>query len=60
MKVRDGCRLEHQVIGASLTAKGFGEHLGKEGWKASVVDGTDAGVILGSFEAASHGWGATS
>ena len=60
MKVRDGWRLEHQVIVASLTAKRFGEHLGKKGWKASVVDGTGAGVKLGGFEGASHGWGATS
>ena len=60
MKVRDGCRLEHQVIGASLTTKGFGEHLSKRGWKASLVDGTGAGVKLGSFEGASHGWSATS
>ena len=60
MKVRDGCRLEHQVIGASLAAKGFGEHLGKKGWKARVVDDIGAGVIRGSFGAASHDWGATS
>ena len=46
MKVRDGCRLEHQVIRASLIAKGFGEHLGKKGWKASVVDG-DEDIDLG-------------
>ena len=45
---------------ASLIAKGFGEHLGKKGWKARVVDGIGAGVIRGSFGAASDGWGATS
>ena len=51
---RDGCRLEHQVVGASIIAKGFGEHLSKKGWKAGVVDGTGAAVKLGSFEGASH------
>ena len=56
VKVRDGCRLEHQVIGASITAKGFGEHLSKKGWKARVVDDKGAGVKLGTFEGASHGW----
>ena len=47
--------MEYQVIGASLTAKGFGEHLSKKGWKAGVVDDTGAAVKLGSFEGASHG-----
>ena len=42
--------MEHQVIGASLTAKGFGEHLSKKGWKASVVDGTGAGANLGALK----------
>ena len=42
--------MEHQVIRASLTAKCFGEHLGKKGWKARVVDGIGAAVSVGVLE----------
>ena len=54
------CRLEHQVIEASITAKAFGEHLSQKGWKASMIDDKGAGVKRGSFEGASHGWSVAS
>ena len=60
MKVRNGCLLEHQVVGASIIAKGLGEHLGEKGWKARMVDGACAAVELSSFEGASHDWSVTS
>jgi hypothetical protein len=36
-KVRDGFRLEHQIHRGSITAKGLGEHIGKDRRKAVIT-----------------------
>ena len=60
VKVRNGFRLEHHVIRDSITTKGFGEHLSKQGWKASMIDIEGSVVKFGCFERAIHGFGVTS